>query len=101
MGIKLRFKAKADGDVVKVKGLIKHPMLSYDMAKKQGKEANFLTYITAEHNGEVVFEANTTQFLSKNPVLKFAFKGGKSGDSVKINVEDLKGNKASKEFKIK
>ncbi len=101
MGIKLRFKAKADGDVVKVKGLIKHPMLSYDQAKKAGKEANFITYIKAEHNGEVVFEASTSQFLSKNPVLKFAFKGGKSGEAVKIYVEDLKGQKAEKEFKIK
>ena len=101
MAIKMRFKAKADGDIVKVKGLIKHPMISYDMAKKQGKEANFLTYVTAEHNGELVFEANTTQFMSKNPVIKFAFKGGKSGDTVKIHVEDLKGNKAEKEFKIK
>ncbi len=101
MAIKLRFKAKADGDVVKVKGLVKHPMISYDMAKAKGGEANFLTYMKAEHNGEIVFEASTSQFLSKNPVVKFAFKGAKSGDSVKISVEDLKGEKSSKEFKIK
>ena len=101
MGMKVRFKAKAAGDVVKVKGMIKHPMLSYDQAKKAGKEANFLTYITVEHNGELVFEANTSQFLSKNPILKFAFKGGKSGDAVKIHAEDLKGNKVDQEIKIK
>ncbi len=99
--IRMRFRAKAKGDIVKVIGLIKHPNLTYIMAKKQHKEVNFLTYIKATHNGEVVYEASTSQFLSKDPVLKFAFKGGKKGDVVEVYVRDLKGNEGTKKVKIK
>ena len=101
MSIKLRFKLKAKKGMIKAKGLIKHPMMSYNEAEKKGKKANFLTYIKAEHNGEIVYEASTSQFLSKDPVVKFNFTGGAKGEKVTIYVEDLLGNKSSKKFKIK
>ena len=101
MKIKMRFRAKAHGDVVKVIGLIKHPNLTYIMAEKQHKKVNFLTYIKATHNGEVVYEVSTSQFLSKDPVLKFAFKGGKKGDVLEVYAEDYQGNKGTKKVKIK
>ena len=99
--MKIRGKAKARGGVTTVKVLIKHPMLSYLEAKKKGKEANFILYVKAEHNGEIVYEANTSQFLSKNPYFKFKFSGGKKGEEVKISAVDLKGERKSKVLKIK
>jgi sulfur-oxidizing protein SoxZ len=97
---KMRIKAKEKDGVVSVKAMIKHEMLTYDMAKKKGKEANFIVYIEGKANGKPVYEASTSQFLSKNPFIKFKFKG-KAGDEFELSYIDLKGNKESKKVKIK
>ncbi len=100
---KTRIKAKLKKGVVKVQALSKHPMLSYFEAKRAKKEANFITYYKAEVNGKIVFEASTSQFLSKDPYMKFKFKGDgvKKGDKVTISWVDLKGNEAKDSKKIK
>ncbi len=97
----MKVKAKLKGDVVSVKVLIKHPNLTYDQAKKKGKEANFITHITGKANDKVVFDMSSSQFLSKNPLIKFKFKGAKKGDKVEVTWVDLKGNTKSKKAKIK
>jgi len=97
----MRMKAKLKGDKTEVKVMMKHPMLSYREAKKKGKEANFITYVTATNEGAVVYEVSTSQFLSKNPYMKFYFKGGKKGEEVEVTWVDLKGNKKSGKTKIK
>ena len=99
----MRLKAKVKGDVIAVKALLKHENLTYDQAKKKGKEANFITHITAKANGQVVYDASTSQFLSKNPMIKFKFKSSvaKAGDELELSWVDLKGNTKSKKVKIK
>jgi sulfur-oxidizing protein SoxZ len=47
----MRIKAKSKGDKTEVKVMMKHPMLSYNEAKKKGVEDNFIVYVTAK-NGE-------------------------------------------------
>jgi sulfur-oxidizing protein SoxZ len=96
----MRIKAKAADGVVTVKAMLKHPMLSYDQAKKQGKEANFIVYITGKVDGKTVYEASTSQFLSKNPYLKFKFKG-EAGKELELSWVDLKGGSKTKKAKIK
>jgi len=44
---------------------------------------------------------STSQFLSKNPIFKFKFKGAKKGDKVEITWVDLKGNTKTDSKKIK
>lgn len=68
-------------------------MLSYVEAKRANKEVNFITHFMAEVNGKVVYEVSTSQFLSKDPYLKFKFTGAKKGDEVTITWVDLKGKK--------
>ncbi len=97
----MKIKAKLKGDVVNVKVMVKHPMLTYDQAKKKGKEANFITHISAKCNDKVVFDMSTSQFLSKNPLFKFKFKGAKAGDKVEVTWTDLKGNTKTDSKKIK
>ncbi len=97
----MKVKAKVKGDYIQVKAMFKHDMLTYDQAKKKGKEANFITHITAKANDKVVFDMSTSQFLSKNPLIKFKFKGAKKGDKLEISWVDLKGNTKSKTVKIK
>lgn len=88
--VKMKIKAKEKNGVVKAKVAITHDMLTYDQAKKKGKEANFITHITATANDRVVYDASTSQFLSKNPLIKFSF-AGKKGEEFKITYTQLKG----------
>ncbi len=97
----MRIKAKSKGDKTEVKVMMKHPMLSYREAEKKKKEANFIVYVTAKNEGAVVYEVSTSQFLSKNPYMKFYFKGGKKGEEVEITWVDLKGKTKTGKAKIK
>ncbi len=96
----MKIKASEKNGVVKAKISIKHDMLTYDQAKKKGVEANFITHITGTVGDKVVYDASTSQFLSKNPLIKFVF-NGKKGDELKITYTQLKGEVffASKEIK--
>ena len=100
----MKIKAKLKGDVVEVKAMAKHEMMTYDVAeKKTGSRdnANFITHIDAKVNGKVVWEASTSQFISTNPIFTFAFKGAKKGDELTMSWVDLKGNTETDTEKIK
>eukprot|EP01155_Anaeramoeba_flamelloides_P004958 Anaeramoba_flamelloidesa1071257_248.p1 GENE.a1071257_248~~a1071257_248.p1 ORF type:complete len:100 (-),score=8.77 a1071257_248:41-340(-) len=97
---KTRIKAKAKKGIVTVKAMAKHPMLSGVEAKKAKKEMNFITHLKAEANGKIVYEVSMSQFLSKNPYIKFMYKGDK-GDEVTISWVDLKGNTQTDTKKVK
>ena len=87
-----KIKAKLKDGVVEIKALATHPMLSYQEAERAKKEVNFITYVIAKIGDKVVYEASTSQFLSKDPYLKFNFKGAKAGDVLELTWKDLKGN---------
>ena len=101
----MKIKAKLKNGVVKVKALAKHQMSTYNMAeKKTGNrdDANFITHISATVNGETVWDASTSQFLSKNPIFKFQFQGiGAKGDKVVMTWIDRKGKTKTSKSKIK
>ncbi len=87
-----KIKAKLKDGIVEVKALATHPMLSYQEAERAKKEVNFITYVIAKVGDKVVFEASTSQFLSKDPYIKFSFKGANAGDTIELTWKDLKGN---------
>ena len=100
----MKIKAKVKGDIVKVKGQIKHDMTTYDQAQKKTgdrENANFVTYIVGSVNGKVVYEVSTSQFLAKNPIIKFQFKGAAKGDTLVMTWTDRKGNTETTEEPIK
>jgi len=97
----MKIKAKLKGDVVGAKVLAKHDMLTYDQAKAKGKEANFITHITAKVGDKIVYDVSTSQFWSKNPQFKFKFKGAKKGDMLDITWTDLSGKTVTESKKIK
>lgn len=99
----MKMKAKADGGVVKAQVMMKHDMLTYDQAKKKGTEANFITHISGKAGEKVVLDISTSQFLSKDPLLKFKFSdaGLKKGDKLEITWTDLKGNTVTEAKEIK
>jgi sulfur-oxidizing protein SoxZ len=97
----MKIKAKAKGDVTKAKVMIKHDMLTYNQAKAKGVEANFITHITGKVGERVVLEMSTSQFLSKNPLIKFSFPGAKKGEELEMTWTDLLGNTVTESKKIK
>lgn len=76
-------KVKIKDGVATVRMAFSHPMTTYAQAKtKTGNsdDANFITHITGKIGDKVVFDASTSQFLSKNPIFLYLFKA----DSFKI-----------------
>lgn len=88
---KIKIKAKVKGDILKAKIQIKHDMLTYDQAKKKKVQANFITHITGKVGDKVILDMSTSQFLSKNPILKFQAKadGMKDGDKLEITYTEV------------
>ena len=104
MANSIKVRAKAKGDTVVVKALIKHPMeTGLRKDKKTGKviPAHFIQEVSCKHNGNDVLVAEWGPAVSKNPYLSFSFKGGKAGDAVSISWVDNTGGKDAAEAKIK
>jgi sulfur-oxidizing protein SoxZ len=97
----MRIKAKEKKGITTVKVVAKHPMMSYDEAKTKKKEANFIINMDAKVDSEVVYEVSTSQFLAKNPYVKFKFKGENKGKKVVVTWTDLKGKSKTAKKKIK
>ena len=98
----MKVKAKLKNGVVEVKAMAKHDMTTYNQAEKKGNrdDANFITHISGTVGGVTVFDMSTSQFLSKNPIFKFSFKGEK-GDVLIMTWTDRKGNTETDETKVK
>jgi sulfur-oxidizing protein SoxZ len=99
----MKIKAKAKGDTLKCKVQAKHIMLPYNAAKKKGVDANFIVHISGKAGDRVVFDASTSQFLSKNPIFKFeaTAEGLKKGDKLEMTWTDLSGKTVTESKKIK
>jgi sulfur-oxidizing protein SoxZ len=93
MASTIRVRAIANGDTTEVQALIQHPMDTGLVKDAQGQiiPAHFIQQLTIEHNGKAVFVADWGPAVSKDPYVKFAFKGGNKGDEIKISWVDNKG----------
>lgn len=98
---------KLKGDEAEVKLLIKHPMDSGRVIKDGKMEHNpekekYITELKVIHNGShVVFEMIPTAAISKDPFIKFDFKGAKAGDKITVEWKDNKGETDKAEFELK
>ncbi|WP_407178074.1 thiosulfate oxidation carrier complex protein SoxZ [Bradyrhizobium sp. STM 3562] len=102
MASTIRVRATANGETTEVQALIQHPMDSGFVKDAQGQliPAHFIQRLTFEHNGKSVFVANWGPAVSKDPYIKFAFKGASKGDELKISWVDNKGTSDSTTAKI-
>jgi sulfur-oxidizing protein SoxZ len=92
MGDPMRIRARLKGDTADVRVLMAHPM---DIERKSGGKlipAHFIRQIRAELNGKVVWQAQISQAVSRNPVFAFRVKGAKAGDRLSVTWEDNKGD---------
>src|SRR3979490_615360 len=88
-----RARATASGDTTEVQALIQHPMDSGFVKDAKGEliAPHFIQELTFEYDGKNVFVADWGPAVSKDPYVKFSFKGGKKGDDLKISWVDNKG----------
>jgi sulfur-oxidizing protein SoxZ len=93
MASTIRVRATSKDDTTEVQALIQHPMDSGFVKDAQGQiiPPHFIQQVTFQHDGKKVFVADWGTAVSKDPYVKFSFKGGKKGDDLKINWVDNKG----------
>src|SRR5258708_12859139 len=102
MASTIRVRATASGETTEVQALIQHPMDSGFVKDAQGAliPPHFIQELTFEYDGKAVFVADWGGGVSKDPYVKFAFKGGKKGDDLKVSWVDTKGATATTPPKI-
>lgn len=98
----IRVRAVAHGESTEVQSLIQHPMDSGFVKDKEGKliPPHYIEVVSFECNGKTVFTAFWGPAVSKDPYLKFSFKGGRKGDELKISWTDNEGKSDSVAAKI-
>lgn len=89
----IRVRAISGGETTEVQALIQHPMDSGFVKDAKGEiiPPHFIQELTFEHDGRSVFVADWGPAVSKDPYVKFSFKGAKKGDELKISWIDNKG----------
>jgi len=98
---KMKIKAKEKDGVVKVKAMFTSLMADTEEAKKKKIEVEYIKRIVGKANGKVVFEADTSGFMSENPLIKFSFTGAKKGDELEFETTDNLGKSKIEKKKIK
>lgn len=93
MASTIRVRAVASGETTEVQSLIQHPMDSGFVKDAKGEliPPHYIEVVEFEHDGKPVFSALWGPAVSKDPYLKFSFKGGKKGDELKVSWADNKG----------
>ena len=97
----MKIKAKEKDGVVKVKAMFKSLMADKEEAEKKKIDVQYIKRIVGKANGKVVFEADTSGFMSENPLLKFSFTGAKKGDELEFEITDNLGKVKTGKKKIK
>ena len=102
MASTIRVRATSSGETTEVQALIQHPMDSGFVKDAKGEiiPPHFIQELTFEHGGKAVFVADWGAAVSKDPYVKFSFKGAKKGDNLKISWVDNKGATDSTTAKI-
>lgn len=97
MAHQILVRAMTSDDTTTVEALVKHPMDSGFVKDKNGKliPPHYIEVIDFTHKGKLVLRGFWGPAVSKNPFIKFSFKGGKSGDPIGVAWIDNKGETAS------
>jgi len=103
MGNPMRIRATTENGTTTVKVLMNHVMETGQRKGADGNKipAHFITELTAKHNDKLVLAAEFGPSVSKNPYLKFDFKGGAPGDKVTVAWVDNSGDSRTDEVVIK
>jgi sulfur-oxidizing protein SoxZ len=102
MASTIRVRATANDGSTEVQVLIQHPMDSGFVKDDKGEiiPPHFIQELTFEHGGRKIFVADWGTAVSRDPYVKFSFKGGNKGDELKISWVDNRGESDTTTAKI-
>ncbi len=86
----IRVRAQAQNDQTEVQALVQHPMDSGFVKDSSGTliPPHYIEAVTFEHDGKKVLVADWGPAVSKDPYIKFSFKGGAKGDPLTVTWVD-------------
>ena len=90
MASTIRVKAAANGTTTDVQALIQHPMDSGFVKDASGTiiPPHHIETVTFEYGGKIVLTADWGPAVSKDPYVKFSFKGGAKGEKLVVTWVD-------------
>ena len=93
MASTIRIRAVLSGDTTEVQALVQHPMDSGFVKDAQGNliPPHHIEVVEFQHGGKPVFTALWGPAVSKDPYVKFSFKGALKGDELTVSWVDNKG----------
>jgi sulfur-oxidizing protein SoxZ len=98
----IRIRAMLHGDVADVRVRMAHPMETGLRKDADGRlvPIHYVRAFIARLNGTVVFEAQMSQAISRNPVFGFKLTGAKAGDKLAVTWQDSRGESRTDEVLI-
>ncbi len=87
----LKIRAKQKDGLTLVHVLIDHPMETgrrRDEATGRIVPAHFIEKVRFEHDGQLVASCELSTAVAKNPYLSIRFRGGKTGDRIRVSWVD-------------
>ena len=98
----MKIRAQLKGDVADIRVLVAHPMETGQRKNASGAlvPMHFIKHVVVRHNGNVVYDAQWSQAVSRNPVFAVRVKGAKVGDKVAVTWTDNKDDKRTDEAVI-
>jgi len=89
----IRVRAILNDDITEVQVLIQHPMDTGLVKNANGEiiPAHFIQQLSFQHNGRTVFLADWGPAVSRDPYVRFRFKGANKGDELNISWVDNTG----------
>ena len=102
MASTIRVRAVANGTTTEVQALVQHPMDSGFVKDAKGEliPPHYIEVVEFEYGGKSLFTALWGPAVSKDPYVKFSFKGGSKGDDLTVSWIDNKGGTDSLVAKI-
>ncbi|SMF95933.1 sulfur-oxidizing protein SoxZ [Methylomagnum ishizawai] len=99
----LKLRSRQQDGFTLVHVLIEHPMETgrrRDETTGALVPAHFIEQVRFEHNGQRVATCALSTAVSQNPYLSIRFRGGKSGDKIRVSWSDNQGQHDSAETTV-
>lgn len=95
----MKIRAVLKGDVADIRVLVAHPMETGQRKDAAGNlvAQHFIQSMMVTHNGNVVYDGQWSQAISRNPVFAVRVKGAKVGDKIVVSWTDNKNDKRTDE----
>ncbi len=97
----IKLKSMQKGDELRVKFIIKNPMLTEEQATKKRINVDFIEHITLRVGERIVFDMSNSAYVSRNPMIKVSTTNFTTDENVTLTITDNHGKKESKSTTIK